>query len=508
MVRRIPIAVIFGLALVLAACGGSEEENGSADETTTTTQPLSGTITVPQTEVPSTLELGSPYTFQMPEGTTSARFSFDVPAGAVVMMQATAAEQNTTSVEVAIGPAGQSVRAIQLLPGAVAEPFQYVTSEEGSGPWALEVRANPGDSVTLQVDAPLQADGGVAGDAGANQGVAQSIDLGSRLDGLLGDDDREDWYTIRLAGGDVVSITLDVPAGDAFGGVSANIVYNGVSVTSLSVNVGGEESVVQIFAQDQTGEAYLSVTGRGAYGFTIEAGPQRDGGTDGDAGDGLGTAKEAEYGTIAGIVGGEDTDDFFVLALPLDAVISGEITAAPDLIGSAWVELIHNGVALVSTNIGPGQTESWVYAMVNNPGDLLYFRVGGAVGVYTASLAAVTQPDGDGTGDASAEQSLATEITPEGGFDGILNGARQFDNRDWYQFTAVEAATLNVDLALDPTGDASIRMLIYDDGGSLVADVTVGPGGSNTASFEVVADTTYTMQLGTGGQAAYTVTFR
>ncbi|MFV1962888.1 MAG: hypothetical protein ACC658_13785, partial [Acidimicrobiia bacterium] len=266
--------------------------------------------------------------------------------------------------------------------------------------------------------------------------------------------------------------------------------------------------VVAIFAQDQTGEAHLRVNGSGAYGFTIEAGPQRDGGTDGDAGGDLGTAKKAEYGIIDGIIGGEDLEDYFALALPLDAVVSAEITAAPDFFGSARVELIHNGNVLVYTNLGASQTVTWTYAMVNNPDDSLYVRVASATGAYSASLAAVTQPDGgDGGGDAPEEESLAKEVTPAGSFDGILNGARQFDTRDWYQFTAVETATFNIELALDPTADSAIRMLIYDDGKQLVADVNVGPGGSDTASIEVIADTTYTIQLGTGGQAAYTVTF-
>jgi len=411
---------------------------------------------------------------------------------------------------ISIGSAGQIPDRIQLLPGGTAEPYQYVTSSDGGGSWALEVEAGAGDSVTVQVDAPLQADGGVAGDAGSNSGLAKPIELGSRLDGLLGNDDFEDWYTIPLGGGDVVSITLDAPVSESFGsgGVNAALVYNGSAVTSLNVNPGGEESVLQIFAQDQTGEAYLRVNGSGAYGFAIEAGPQRDGGTDGDAGGGLGTAKKTAYGTIDGILGGEDLEDYFAVALPLDAVVTAEITAAPDLVGSARVELIHNGNVLVYTNLGPGQTESWTYAMVNNPDDSLYLRIANATGTYTASLAAVTQPDGgDGGGDASEEETLAKQVTPEGSFNGILNGARQFDTRDWYQFTATETATLNIELAVDPAVGDSIRMLIYDDGGLLVADITVGQGGSNTASIDVTADTTYTIQLGTGGQAAYTVTF-
>lgn len=504
-VRASGVVLLLLSALFLAACGGSIE--GIAEEIATT-QPSSATITLPQAPVPSILELGKPYTFQMPEGTTAARFTFDVPAGGVVTMEASAAEQNTGPLEVSIGPAGQQVQLIQLRAGTAADPFQYVTSDEGSGPWALELRVNSGDSVTVRVDAPLQADGGTAGDAGANAGVAKSVDLGGRLDGLLGNEDFEDWYTIPLGGGDVVSITVDASVSERFGsgGVNADLVYNGSSVTSLSVNAGGEESVVAIFAQDQTGEAYLRVNGSGAYGFTIEAGPQRDGGTDGDAGSDQGTAKKMDFGTIDGILGGEDLEDFFVLALPLDAVVSAELTAAPDLVGRARVEVLHNGNVLVATDLGPGQTESWTYALVNAPDDSLYLRVAGAAGAYSVSLAAVTQPDGgDGGGDAPDEQASAKEVALDGSFSGILNNARQYDSRDWYQFTAGENTTLTIGLAVEPTADSPIRLNVFGD--ALMVTLDVEAGGSGTTTVDVIAGTTYTMQLGAGGQAAYTVTF-
>ena len=256
-VRAVGIVLLLALALILAACGSSAQEGEEA----TTTEPSSGTITVPQAEVPSTLELGSPYTFQMPENTRTARFTFDVPAGGVVTLEASAAAGNASALMIGIGSTGQNPNRIQLLPGGTAEPYQYVTSSDGGGSWTLEVEAGSGDSVTPQVDAPLQADGGTAGDAGSNSGVAKPIDPAGRYDGLLGNEDDEDWYTIPLGGGDVVSITLDAPVGESFGygGVNADLVYNGSPVASLNVNAGGEESVLQIFAQDQSGEAYLQI---------------------------------------------------------------------------------------------------------------------------------------------------------------------------------------------------------------------------------------------------------
>ncbi|MFV2000252.1 MAG: hypothetical protein ACC654_07805, partial [Acidimicrobiia bacterium] len=500
--RRVGVVLIFGAALVLGACGGS-----ASNDDTVTTQPVGPTITVAPTETPSTLDLGSPFTFQMPADTNTARFTFEVPAGGVVTMDASANAQNTGPLEIAIGTNAERLRRLQLLPGEASEPFGYVTSDEGGGSWAIEVQARPGDSVTLEVDAPLQADAGVAGDAGGNAGVAKPIDPGSRYDGLLGNQDGEDWYVIPLAGGDIVSVTLDAPVSErfGFGGVEPDLVYNGSPVATLGVDPGGEESVLQIFAQDQTGETYLRVSGSGPYGFTIEAGPQNDGGTVGDAGGDQGTAKSVDFGTIEGIIGDEDLVDFFALALPLDAVVVAELTAAPDLVGRARVEVLHNGNVLVATELGAGQTESWTYALVNAADESLYLRVAGAPGSYSASLTATTQPDGGGGGDAPDEQAAAKEVPAQSSFDGILNIARQYDNRDWYRFTAAETATINVSLAVDPTADSAIRLNIFGD--ALAVTLDVEPGGSGIAAVDVVAGATYTMQLGAGGQAAYTVTF-
>ena len=100
---------------------------------------------------------------------------------------------------------------------------------------------------------------------------------------------------------------------------------------------------------------------------------------------------------------------------------------------------------------------------------------------------------------------LAKEVAAEGSFDGILNTARQYDNRDWYPFTPTESTTIDIGLAVAPTADTSIRLNVFGD--ALMVTVDVEPGGSGTATVDVVADTTYTMQLGAGGQAAYTVTF-
>ena len=53
-----------------------------------------GTIAPAQTVVPETVEFGEDYNFTMPAGQSQAKFSFEVPAGAVVTLDTSAADSN------------------------------------------------------------------------------------------------------------------------------------------------------------------------------------------------------------------------------------------------------------------------------------------------------------------------------------------------------------------------------------------------------------------------------
>ena len=498
--RRLGGALLVVGALVLVACGGS------ADETTTTTV-TSETVAPAQPDVPDEIELFTEFTFEMPEGTTSADFTFEVPAGGVVKIDAVADAGNVQDVSVGFGILGQPSHRFGLSPGETADPYEYVTSSDGGGTWALDIQANPGDAVNLSVFVPMQADGGGDGDAGASSADPTSIALDTSLFGLLGDEDAEDWYVIPLAGGDVVSIAMSVPAADGTGGVFGDLVYNGTSVASFNINEGGQEDLLQIFALDQTGEAFLRVSGGGDYVFEVNGGPQTDGGTEGDAGGDLNSAKEIAFGDINGILGGEDTEDFFAMTLPKDAVLSGVLSADAEGLGELRLERNYNGGTFARATLSPGQTENLTFALINAEGDTAYLRVSGT-GVYAITLDGATQPDGgDGTGDAQDDASLAKAVDPSGSFDGILNNTGSTDPRDFYTFAATEDAALVVDVAVSADIGADVRIQVRDDTNKKVADFTVGQGGTGTATLDVIEGATYVMELTTPHQAIYTVTF-
>jgi hypothetical protein len=499
--------LLIGLAVALAACGSGDGEEAvdEEDDSSTAGGLATGTVATPQASLPETVELGEDYTFQMPDGEFGASFSFEAPAGAVVTVTSTAPDGNQGFTTVSVGPAGQAIRRFDL-PAGTSESVTYITSADGGGRWNVEISAAPGDVVAFRADAPLQADGGVAGDAGSHAGATTTVELGAPLSGMLGDEDSEDWFAIPLTGGDVVTVSVDMLADDGQGHVSADIVYNGSRVSDVQVSSGGEETMTQIFAEDQVGEAQLRVGGRGNYGFTIEAGPQMDGGTEGDAGGDLSTAKPAQLGLIEGVVGGQDRDDFFVFELPKDAVFTLEATGPPDQLGPVTIELSYNGRRLDRVSISPGQTDGFMAVLVNDPGDVAYLHVQGLGGAYSINLEAVTQPDGgDGTGDAPGEQGQAKEITAEGSFDGVVRGSGGVDQADWYRFTATATAPLDITLSA-ASGGGNLTMRVRDDTRQ-IEGLSVSGGGSSTLTIETEAGRDYYLLVQTGTQAAYTVTF-
>jgi hypothetical protein len=505
-------AVLLAFTLAASACGGAS--NGTTDPADATTDPggqppqqptaAPGGPAQPPTD---TLELGGEYTHTAPaDATGPIMFTFDVPPGSIVQVDATAAAANRGQVSLGTAtPSGLNLR-VDLRPGQSGSTRPWITSDQGGGRWVLEINAAPGDSVTFSVNAPLQADGGGSGDAGGHAGTAAPIALGERLSGLLGDEDREDWYAVPLAGGDVVSVTLEVPP-DERGSTTATLVYNGRPLRSIQANPGGTASMTQLFAQDQLGTAQVQFAGTGVYEFTVEAGPQRDGGTEGDAGSDLATAKRIEFGLVEGIIGGEDREDWYVFSLPLDAVIRMEASIAPDFEGTARVDLIHNGKELIRESMGAGASRDFLYAIVNAADENLYLRVANGAGSYTVTIAATTQPDGDGTGDAPSERGLAKEVQPSGSFNGIVNNRLSVDPHDWYRFQAVQTGTLVLELTVDAEANSQVRLLVYE-GTRGVGDITVQPGTSNAVTLEVTAGATYEFQLQSPGQAPYTVTFR
>lgn len=526
-------ALLLLTAATLIACGGSQDDasDDDANAAATTTSASSGqgagsgdnggggggggsasgggTSGDTTTDVPETLEPGESYSFELPEGSVRQIFTVMVPPGAILMVEASAAQGNGSSTSVSIGPAGAQLRRFDVGPGQAMEPYRYVTSSDGGGNWAIEIAGQSGNRVDFTVNAMLQTDGGVDGDAGSNATATKEVALGAPLSGLMGDEDSEDWYAVPLGGGDVVQIDVDMLDDTGTGGVNAELVFNGQTLGTASVFPGGQESLAQIFAADQSGTAQLRLFGNGVYNFTIAAGPQQDGGVDGDAGADPSAARAVDFGVIEGILGGEDRDDYYRLTLPVAAVVTMEVSLAATGNVPTEIDVIYNGESQLFTGaqLAPGQTKSYAFVFNNQADDDLIVRLSFG-GTYRIDVNAFTQTDGgDGSGDAPDVEDLAKEIAPEGSFDGYLNNGRGYDGRDWYRFTAAESGSLSITLDVDAGIGADVNVRIRN-GGVDLDQLNAGAGGSSTATVEVEEGMEYILHVSTGQQAKYTITFR
>ena len=519
-VRRM-IALLAASALVASCGGGSDDPTPDADSDLDTSDDAeddgadrssddegglsTGTIATAETVVPETVEFGEDYNFTMPDGQLQATFSFDVPPGAVVTLDAAASDSNRSTLRTTVGPAGQSLRNLQLDPGR-SETYTYITSNDGGGRWTIDIEGFEGDTLGFRLEAPLQVDGGGVGDASGDGVSAADIEFGAASTGIVGDEDFADWYAVPLVGGDVVAIDLDMLADTGTGGVTGELVFNGEGGEWIQVYPGGSESSTKYFSSDETGIAYFTVSGNGSYGFTVSSGPQTDGGTDGDAGSDLGNAKPVPFGSFDGTLGGSDMLDVYVFDLPLDAVVTIGTSSPAQGLAAVGFRTTYNGDDRSVSDISAGQTESFTNVLINDEGDQMYLTVSG-LGDYSVVIDSFSQTDGGSAGDAPGIEEQAKPITADGSFDGYLNNRSGIDGRDYYVFTADSTGPLDLNFAVDADYGGSMRLQVNATDGTRLDDLSVDAGGIADSTLDVEAGVDYVIHAQTGTQAKYTLTF-
>lgn len=516
-------AMIACFALVLGACSGSGEAQVSSDLAESSDAEFSDAadssgLTGQSSSARSdgTLTVGQQTSFTFAEGENRMALTFEASAGSSMILSAATPSSNATETFVSFGPPQSQMGSMRLAPGQDVDPVTLVTAHDSSLAWTLELQGSPGDTVNFQIDALAQTDLGGTGDAGNTPDTMFDLDTGSAAVGLLGGEDAADWFALPLVGGEVVSIAVDLTEYVGNGGIQVELVHNGQAKSSVSVFPGGQETMQHIFAQDQAGQAQLHVSGDGAYGLQVLVEGQNDGGSAGDAGADTGALTPVEFGEISGLLGDDDTSDFYSLVLPKDAVL--EIEGAAAVVdgsgagGSVGLTLHYNGNRAGELDLAAGQSEQLTSVLLNGEGEQLVLEVKGA-GSYTYKVSAQTQTDGGGdvVGDAPGEEALAKEISTSGSFVGWLNPhSKPKDGRDSYTFTATETGTISLTLAIDPVlGPGSTKLRLDPVGGNEIGDAHMSLGGGATSTYElaVEAGQQFLIRIQNGsGIASYTLT--
>ncbi len=312
-------------------------------------------------------------------------YTFDASGGDMVTLTAAMGATENGSITAALEFNGAERTRTSVQPGGEDETQLILTDEEG-GQWYVKVFGQGAYSVTVETTS--QNDGGAEGDAPDSAAGAVPVTAGT-FPGLLGNDDRSDFYAIELDPGAVVEVEL---ANDATSSsqLSVRLYINGTEQARASAAPGGTESFLSTLPNDVSGTANLEVWGSGgSYEITLGLGQQKDGGTDGDAGPDAGTATDVEIdSSFEGLLSRDDRSDFYATTAPAGA-LPFSIEVAPEADGTLNARIFVGGVEVKRVSAGAGGTKAEI-AEIEAAGPI-NIEVWGPGGAYTVTVG--TPPD-------------------------------------------------------------------------------------------------------------------
>ncbi len=321
-------------------------------------------------------------------------YSFDADGGDTVTLTAAMGATENGSITAALEFNGAERTRTTARPSGEDETQLILTDEEG-GEWYVKVWGQGAYSVI--VETVSQNDGGAEGDAPDNAGGAVPVTSGT-FPGLLGNDDRSDFYAIELDPGAVVDVEIANDAASA-SSLSVRLFVNGQEQDRATAAAGGTDSFLAALPNDGSGPANLEVWGSGgSYEITLDLGQQQDGGSDGDAGPDSGTAVDVEVDSVfEGLLSPYDRSDFYATTVPAGPLpFSIEVGADADSSLSARIYV--GGTEVKRVSAGPGGTDAEV-AEIEAAGPI-DVEVWGSGGPYTVALGS---PADDGADTADTE---------------------------------------------------------------------------------------------------------
>lgn len=250
-------------------------------------------------------------------------YVLDATAGDVIDWSVTQGADAQARLDVVLEFNGDRKALATVNPGATVEERHLVSAEQ-EGLWYLRI-AGSGSYTATAATSP-QGDGGSDGDAGADLASALAIEAGT-FTGMLGDDDDADVYRFPIDDSAVITYTVrSDPASD--GDVNARLFVNGAEVERVGVGAGGtSDTAVVSFTAGNPGEAFLDLRGnQAAYEVELQTSVQQDGGTPGDAGDEVGTAKTIDATTFSGSFAYDDFGDALAIAATGDGAFEVSVT--------------------------------------------------------------------------------------------------------------------------------------------------------------------------------------
>lgn len=417
MVRRTGLVAgaLLGLALVGAGCA-SEEPATTAQSGPPATKGVGAAVG-------DSLELGEQVSLTL-EGTEQS-YAIDPEPGAILTVTLENAEGSKDRVQVELTANGeQFLQTDNVSPGGDAEAVYTLSAEDEGEDFRVVIPAATAD-IELEIDARPQRDGGIDGDAPAEESDARSLsgeqagrttgttpgttadggDGGgettddtasgssgttpgtatdgpdSRLPGHLGGNDRNDWYSVELDGGAVVSLPFANDQ-DSGGRIFVELWHEGEQLERITVPAGGDEVIERTLGADEGGEYLIGVEGDDKaeidYTFAVDAGGQDDCGSGGDAPEENSQAIDIAVGDrCTGQTGDTDQTDLYGFEVTAGTTLEIGIENDPDSGGRVFVTLSLNGTRVKNETVGPGGSATITHDVTEDQGGTAILEVRG-----------------------------------------------------------------------------------------------------------------------------------
>ncbi|HHX45193.1 MAG TPA: hypothetical protein GX714_14580 [Chloroflexi bacterium] len=332
------------------------------------------------------------------------------------------------------------------------EPVNLVMSQATGVEYALRVSGGPG-AYTLDVALASQDDAGSGEDAGDTISSATTITAGKTITGMVGNLDSHDLYAIDIEASTVLTLTF--AATDDEGGKEVILRDPDEFEIWSAYGVGTKgESFTLILSHADAGTYSIRVGGaKGTYELSVSTASQNDAGSGQDAGDTVALAVPIELGNAyTGLIGDEDTKDFYAFEAEGGDILNVTLTAADDAEGLAISVYDPDEYEMWSEyNIHSGASETFAHVLDASAGGVYYISVGNGKGRYTLDLSSAAQNDADSGGDAGDTFAAAVEVEPDTTYTGQIGGS---DQKDVYAVEVEGGSVLSLAFTADEVADA------------------------------------------------------
>ena len=200
--------------------------------------------------------------------------------------------------------------------------LEYVA--DSTGIWYIKVSRTSGEGkYQLSVDIENQNDADSGRDAGDSYQEAIPISDGT-FTGLLKAGDNDDYYSIEVEKGQLISLQLTIP-----GNASYHLALFNPSRSSRGSSITQLDTKTLEYVADSTGIWYIKVSrtsGEGKYQLSVDIENQNDADSGRDAGDSYQEAIPISDGTFTGLLKAGDNDDYYSIEVEKGQLISLQLT--------------------------------------------------------------------------------------------------------------------------------------------------------------------------------------